>query len=80
MMMAEEIRKWFHEWRRRNTVSGDLRLQQTGPRPTDGHRVFQSDTTFDHSAPISVTKVTVPPVVDSRGWAELVDWVDSLFG
>ncbi len=34
--MADEIRRWFREWRQRNTVTGDLGLQQTGPRPTDG--------------------------------------------
>ncbi len=34
--MAEEIRKWFREWRWRNTATGDVGLQQTGPRPTDG--------------------------------------------
>ncbi len=28
--MAEEIRKWFREWRRRNTITG-LGLQR--PRP-----------------------------------------------
>ncbi len=34
--MAEEIRKWFREWRRRNTETGDLGLQQSGPRPAEG--------------------------------------------
>ncbi len=33
--MAEEIRKWFREWRRRNTVTSDLGLQQTGAKSTD---------------------------------------------
>ena len=33
--MAEEIRKWFREWRRRNTVAGDLGLQGAVTRPTD---------------------------------------------
>jgi hypothetical protein len=26
--MVEEIRKWFREWRRRNTVTGALGLQR----------------------------------------------------
>jgi hypothetical protein len=26
--MVEEIRKWFREWRRRITVTGDLGLQR----------------------------------------------------
>ncbi len=26
--MAEEFRKWLREWRRRNTVTGDLGLQR----------------------------------------------------
>jgi hypothetical protein len=34
--MAEEIRKWFREWRRRNTITVDVGLQQMGPGPTDG--------------------------------------------
>ncbi len=34
--MVEEIRKWFREWRRGNTVTGDLGLQRARPRPTDG--------------------------------------------
>ena len=33
--MAEEIRKWFRDWRRRITVSGDADLQQTGAKSTD---------------------------------------------
>ena len=33
--MAEEIRKWFREWRRRNTVTGDADLQQVGGNSTD---------------------------------------------
>jgi hypothetical protein len=40
MMMAEEIRKWFHEWRRRNTVSGDFGLHRTCSRPTDGSELL----------------------------------------
>jgi len=36
--MAEDIRKWFREWRRRNTATGDMGLHQTCSRPTDGLR------------------------------------------
>ena len=30
--MAEEIRRWFREWRRRNTVTGDLGLQRASTK------------------------------------------------
>jgi hypothetical protein len=33
--MAVEIRKWFRDWRRGSTVSGDADLQQTGAKSTD---------------------------------------------
>ncbi len=33
--LAEEIRKWFRERRRRITVTGDAGLQQTGAKSTD---------------------------------------------
>jgi hypothetical protein len=36
--MIEEVRKWFREWRRRNTVTGDLGLQGAVARPTDAPR------------------------------------------
>ncbi len=32
--MSEEIRKWFHEWRWRHTVTG-VGLQRTCPRTTN---------------------------------------------
>jgi hypothetical protein len=36
--MVEEIRKWFREWRRRNTVTGDLGLQRAGAGSIDERR------------------------------------------
>ncbi len=39
--LAEEIRKWFREWRRRNTVTGDLGLQGTGAKSTDSLPVIR---------------------------------------
>ncbi len=33
--IAEEIRKWFREWRPRNTVTGDLGPTGDGTTPTD---------------------------------------------
>ena len=36
--MAEEIRKWFREWRRRITVADVLGREQAGARPPNGWR------------------------------------------
>ena len=36
--MVEEIRKWFREWRRRNTVTSDLGLQRAGASSTEEQR------------------------------------------
>ena len=36
--MADEIRKWFRDWRRRNAVTGELGLRQAGAKSTDSLR------------------------------------------
>ena len=44
--MADEIRRWFREWRRRNTVTGEQALQDYGDKGQTIRRNEQAETAY----------------------------------